>query len=809
MDLIRSAIKAIFYDYPIDLLLDSLRNGSTKNNFWDHVTHIISFREHNFSLSELDALKIYISSNEHNQDSKRFDHRDNDVHKAFTLLYNTAKKLLTYKQGNFCIRFEQLFKWRSIVKDIGEDMLIIPFIAHNDIDSKINRTQFIWDNVLGHNNKDLNSILDQGLCDVHSHLGAAIPIFELNWINLMNGIKDVSKQISQLILYTRDLSPKLTTSGNEYSLEHLCVIAAAIRYNLYRYFIDKEDRVNWGDLYNIPTDRIGLNDYKKDLQNKVNVIRSNGIKMRDHHTWDYAINDNEVNSPYVIYSGERRILYAFHKRFAYDPKSLSHIAICVFIYESIKVRFRKEFIHTNTTVGLSNFTLYNERKSSLLNTTLNKIKRTIAIQSSLHRNSADCLEARINFDDINVCCSAQFHKRLFSNGYAIDASDFKNRVSFVTHFIKEKESPKKSGETYSHRYRTMRKSIEYNVKSLGNKINAFSKAGLVGIDSAGHELNCRPEVFGHAYRYYQQVCNDNITYHVGEDFYDIIDGIRAIEEAIVFLEMKNGARLGHCLALGINANTYYIKRHLTSIIPRQILLDNLVWILVKIREYSISAIPSAIIWDLEQKVYSLYSEIGYDIIAPLDIQTYYYSLYLRSDDNYNDSRIDAWAKTSLCKHELAQLARKNNIAVKLNNSYQTDGIIKFKGDNPVIFNYPIRFWEIIDKIQDCMIKDISSSGISIECNPSSNLQIGHIDKYEDHPIFRFQKLDDAYPTINVSINTDDKGIFATSIANEFSLIGLAITKMKNSDGENIYNQETMLKFVSRIIENNKKQRFTI
>ena len=32
-------------------------------------------------------------------------------------------------------------------------------------------------------------------------------------------------------------------------------------------------------------------------------------------------------------------------------------------------------------------------------------------------------------------------------------------------------------------------------------------------------------------------------------------------------------------------------------------------------------------------------------------------------------------------------------------------------------------------------------------------------------------------------------------------------KKKDSNGDNMYNRETMLKFVSEIIENNRKQRF--
>lgn len=75
---------------------------------------------------------------------------------------------------------------------------------------------------------------------------------------------------------------------------------------------------------------------------------------------------------------------------------------------------------------------------------------------------------------------------------------------------------------------------------------------IVGMDAANSELYCRPEVFGPIYRYMKQFCNSatdlselgseyyrgqrslNFTYHVGEDFWDITDGLRAIDEAILF-----------------------------------------------------------------------------------------------------------------------------------------------------------------------------------------------------------------------------------------------------------------------------------
>lgn len=67
----------------------------------------------------------------------------------------------------------------------------------------------------------------------------------------------------------------------------------------------------------------------------------------------------------------------------------------------------------------------------------------------------------------------------------------------------------------------------------------------------------------------------------------------------------------------------------------------------------------------------------------------------------------------------------------------------------------------VQKLQDILIGMIATKGISIETNPSSNYLIGTIQKYEKHPILRFnsRKLKNVLPnrSINVSINTDDQG----------------------------------------------------
>lgn len=93
-----------------------------------------------------------------------------------------------------------------------------------------------------------------------------------------------------------------------------------------------------------------------------------------------------------------------------------------------------------------------------------------------------------------------------------------------------------------------------------------------------------------------------------------------------------------------------------------------------------------------------------------------------------------------------------------------------------------RYAALICQLQDKMIQRLVWEGIGIETNPSSNYLIGTIQKYEEHPIIRFnaRKLKPTKPnmSLNVSINTDDQGVFDTMLENEYALMALALKKQR-------------------------------
>ena len=125
-----------------------------------------------------------------------------------------------------------------------------------------------------------------------------------------------------------------------------------------------------------------------------------------------------------------------------------------------------------------------------------------------------------------------------------------------------------------------------------------------------------------------------------------------------------------------------------------------------------------------------------------------------------------------------------------------------KGKEIIEFKINHKYINLVRWLQDKMIHELVELGISIETNPSSNYLIGTIQKYEEHPIIRFnsRKLRDTLPnmSLHVSINTDDQGVFDTLLENEYALMALALKKAKDKDGHSLFDLESIYEWIDYV-----------
>ena len=313
---------------------------------------------------------------------------------------------------------------------------------------------------------------------------------------------------------------------------------------------------------------------------------------------------------------------------------------------------------------------------------------------------------------------------------------------------------------------------------------------VLGIDAANSEILTRPEVYAQAFRFLRNIRGYHpqkpegfrlgITYHVGEDFVDVVDGLRALDELLLFMNYSAGDRLGHALVLGVNVKDYYAGRQYSVCMTRQMLLDNAVWLYHKLYEYG--AFKAA--QDILEGIFK--NQFEYIFGAHGDIYSYYCSCLLRGDNpskytpdgSIKKLGLGLWNETAL--NEVVKNVRNSKSTCILYYRYHYDEDVKTKGTEMTTFVIDEKGFLIdaIAYVQSKMRAKVQNMGVFIECNPTSNFKIGEIDRYDQHSIYQFYdyRKGKRYSHISSSINTDDKGIFSTSIEREYALIYAAFKR---------------------------------
>lgn len=121
------------------------------------------------------------------------------------------------------------------------------------------------------------------------------------------------------------------------------------------------------------------------------------------------------------------------------------------------------------------------------------------------------------------------------------------------------------------------------------------------------------------------------------------------------------------------------------------------------------------------------------------------------------------------------------MVTSLCREYHFNEKVKKWGEETEVWEFPDSFPSMLRKLQDKMQYDVGRKGISVECNPTSNVLIGTFDQYAEHPLFRFNNYGIAHWNPNekshhlsVSVNTDDLGVFSSSLENEYALIAYTL-----------------------------------
>lgn len=863
MDFERATLKALFYDYPIESAVKAIRNSrdvAERDIFMDILPQLVRWRETAFTTTEARLLQdgathnwLSVKSDDMNSNSVPY------VCRPFLLVRYMAEHILDIQRETPekpILRFENLFRWKDATAYVGEDLFTTALFASRDARILRENTHFFaWPDAIAHNDPDINRVLDRGLADTHTHYYASADVFHLNWINITNNLNFRTNKWLSPDSCSQDIT--LSTIGTQmiYPFHRLCIAVAWLRLCLFQLFIldiSGSQRMDLDKVFDILEDEFTARDVRMEIKSIASSYRVWALHTPEGHAIDYALKAEpdtivERDNIYIVHHGERRLMYRFFLLYFQNDSMAWNVAPYFYLYILLKNRIRREFVQINQLKGFENFETYQNKKDLFISGDdyLGVDYGKYALQSSVRLGRRDFLEARITPKDLSIL-SHDFGRSVFSTKKVFPAVE--KRLSFVVHFIKENYSRANTindvgrrGKVLARRERHFANGFarysdyRQELKSdINNVLRVFEMQRnfpvwdsrsrmprIVGIDAASTEMFCRPEVFGHVFRFACSKGMHNRTYHVGEDFFDISDGLRAIDEAVTFLEFDGGCRIGHALAIGVTPETYYHSRRLRILQPAQYILDNCIWICMRAAEADIN-IPNSLETFLVSLAKRMYEQIGYK--PEFNRYTYWNSMLLRGDEpeyyangdmpQQECPPVSDWERTALIHTERIDYARQDKNARMIYSDYHYSNTIKRKGAERMESKFPPEIISVVRSLQQWMLHELSKRHITIECNPTSNLKIGFFDRYDSHPLLTtFDALcqmgESSYPSVCATVNTDDRGVFCTSVYNELSLIALAMRKIKDENKNELYNERTILEYIERIRNNAYDKRFVV
>lgn len=336
---------------------------------------------------------------------------------------------------------------------------------------------------------------------------------------------------------------------------------------------------------------------------------------------------------------------------------------------------------------------------------------------------------------------------------------------------------------------------------------------VVAIDGANTEEYCPPEVFGKLFRQANrdfrrylnsgQVASNRKTFHVGEVFPYLGTGLRRIYEAIQFLKLAAGDRLGHACALGLDIHEY-LRANPTVELSRLDYLDDTIFEWHLLTKYKTG--HEARVTQLERRIAELSEKIYGD---PIQASILVDSWLKRGDDfmspghkSYSAASIPSWVKaqgralksrfpklliserigTHGLNRSLSDLAHlqpheqdsvPTTHAERLCYEYLCDVTTIHKGLVPMQLSVGSEA-EHLNRMQEVMQKIVADSGIAIESNPTSNWLISSCERQTDIPAVQWERRRSPEAALTVTINPDDPSVFSTSIENEYFFVFAAL-----------------------------------
>lgn len=764
----------------------------------------------NYSLEEVEnTLKVYLRYGE-----SYLNGDDN----ACGLFFYCAEQLFLPKNGTMVVKFDALLEWDGFCNKIDANIPIAAFAAlHPSIDLTTTEA------VVRHDNRTLSKILGKGAADNHMHLKASGYSAAMSWAAFISCSFSEESSLLEFISKTR-----MVEQG--FAIDSSSALLILKKIKLIRLYLEARlspsracSAEGNGHSYGsaMPTPR----------QMERYLASENDIWCYTKRAWlDYVL--DRVANRYHKGNGVRNYVFAerlflrevFLKIQSDRDKFFLHLFN---IYLAALSQIRFYLVQDNEGMGFKKFKLREDVKSDFLSLRTNSMA-TLVRADDVYLSVFDrCYRSKIVKQaefriapNNDVGYISLFQKLKLANNTASRSNKASKKIRYgiIVHFIKAEKPTCPSKGAY--RWEDLRERYEKDTLQLLNyltKGKRYSKK-IVGIDAANYEAQCRPEVLASCFRRIRQMVGSErelgVTFHVGEAFDALCSGLRAIDEAVRFMDLRRGDRLGHALALGIDVEAFQkAKRNMVSL-SLQDHVDNLAW-LYHIISHSGTDSDKRCLGYLHEEFHRNCSRLydGIVLHAPHNgvvlgiphISDYIDAWKLRGDDpklygnaahlkiftdNYNAF---AFGKDHMLnRSDLEHRSAFENSKARLLYYYYLFSVKQYRNGEQLINLYLEQdYWQAVKAAQRLLREKVYELELAIETNPSSNRKISYVRHFMELPLLTFNRHHlhgigrETENDLPVSINTDDCDIFQTDLANEYALVVAALQR-EGLDRQEIY-----------------------
>lgn len=383
--------------------------------------------------------------------------------------------------------------------------------------------------------------------------------------------------------------------------------------------------------------------------------------------------------------------------------------------------------------------------------------------------SGACIEVRITPDFF-----LRHAKMLVKCWQEVRESFQRGRVVFVLHFTKGvKKEKSRSLPIMRDRYMTKRAEMKKLCKKVVQYVKTCHKELRIplGLDAAGNELELPVEVMAPVFRQFERGTGISYrTYHCGEDFLHLVSGIRAVYDAVNFLKLNHGNRVGHATAVGI--------------LPEQWVRDMPEVVYLRAGDYLLDLLFA---WrmlgegyaDERIKVERLLMPIAYRIFGKGQVwdvhalQLFYDVRYFEPGLAARYASPGAVLSEDMKEMELVEehKAQYGEVGLELLKTWNYD--LKSQEEQDELVAVPVRFLSpnILLYLQQKVQRFINERNVVIESLPVSNLRISQYSDIRQHHILRWLGVpghaQEGDEVMNVCLGSDDPGIMVTDIKNEY------------------------------------------